>query len=125
MTPSPSTTEEHPHITSRKALIGTWLALMALTLLTVAASKVHFGGTTEIVIALGIATVKASLVALVFMHLLYDKKFNVIIFLVSVLAVVLFVSITYTDVSSYKPDIEHADEVDGFETPGVGSATPR
>ena len=110
-------THDHPHVTSRKALVGTWLALMALTALTVAASKIHFGGTTEIVIALGIATAKALLVALVFMHLWFDKKFNAIVLLCSVLGVVLFVAITYLDASSYQPDIRQADEETPITTP--------
>jgi len=109
---------DHPHVTSRTALIGTWLALMALTALTVGASKIHFGGATEVVIALSIATMKALLVALVFMHLLHDKRFNAIVLLCSVLGVVLFVSITYLDASTYKPDIDSADAVHPITTPG-------
>ncbi len=109
---------DHPHVTSRRALIGTWLALMALTALTVAASQVHFGGATEVMIALGIATLKALLVALIFMHLWHDKKFNGIVLLCSVLGIVLFVAITYIDVSSYQPDVDTADAIDGLKAPG-------
>src|SRR5690606_8378878 len=50
-------------------------ALIVGTILTVAVSKVHFGSATaNIVVGLFIATVKASLVAGYFMHLLDEKK---------------------------------------------------
>ena len=89
--------EDRQHVLSVPALLGTWLALMLLTGATVAVTLIDLGSFTNLVIALGIATVKVSLVALIFMHLAYDHRFNAIVFLVSVLAVVLFVSLTYLD----------------------------
>ncbi len=53
-------------------------ALLALTAITVAAASFDFGS-GNVVIALGIATVKASLVALIFMHLRHDKPVNAVI----------------------------------------------
>jgi cytochrome c oxidase subunit 4 len=58
--------------------------LLALTIVTVLAAGVNFGS-GNVVIALLIATVKASLVALFFMHLRHDKPMSAII-LVSGLA---------------------------------------
>jgi len=47
-------------------------ALLVLTVITVAVSYVHLG-TMNVVVALLIASVKASLVALFFMHLRYES----------------------------------------------------
>ena len=56
-----------------KLYIGVFVALAVLTVLTVAVSTVDFGGSTNVVIALVIATCKASLVAAIFMHLKWEK----------------------------------------------------
>ena len=56
-----------------KAYIGVFVALAILTVLTVYASTVDFGGSTNVVIALVIAVCKASLVAAIFMHLKWEK----------------------------------------------------
>jgi hypothetical protein len=40
------------------------------------------------------------------MHLLWDKKFHLILFLTSVLFLILFLSISLTDRSEYERDIE-------------------
>lgn len=56
------------------------IALLILTFITVGASYVNFGSdSVNVVIALTIATIKASLVALFFMHLKYDKPVNALI----------------------------------------------
>ena len=50
-------------------------ALIVLTIITVAAAQVDFG-TMNAIVAFGIATVKALLVAGFFMHLKYDDRLN-------------------------------------------------
>ena len=60
-----------------KLVLGT---LLFLTIVTVGASYVNFGSSTvNVVIALTIATIKASVVALFFMHLLHEKPINGVI----------------------------------------------
>ncbi len=55
-------------------------ALLVLTVITVIAAGINFGSNTvNVVIALGIATIKATLVALYFMHLRHDKPINAVI----------------------------------------------
>lgn len=54
--------------------IAVFGALAVFTLVTVAASTVDFGGSMNIIIALIIATIKASLVAAIFMHLKWEKS---------------------------------------------------
>ena len=82
-----------PHVLPLKTYILTWVALIVLTVLTVAASYFNFG-TWNVVIALLVATTKATIVALLFMHLKYDLRFHAIIFSFSL--VVLFVFIAFT-----------------------------
>jgi len=57
-----------------KIYIFVFLALAALTLVTVWASYLHVSHPMHIVIALCIASLKAGLVALFFMHLISEKK---------------------------------------------------
>lgn len=51
-----------------------FVALAILTVITWAVSLFHFGHPWDTVVALGIAILKAGLVALFFMHLLHEKK---------------------------------------------------
>ncbi len=99
------TNHHHPqvgHVVSMKILVGVWLALMALTYLTVAATWVDLGS-FNLIVAILIATVKASLVVLFFMHLLYDHPFNGFIFIVSLFFVGLFIVLAMLDSAEYKP----------------------
>ena len=77
-------------------LFGTFFALVFLTILTVAQASFDFGS-YDVAIVMGIATIKASLVALFFMHLIYDKPFNNILFFGSFVFVGLFVVFTLSD----------------------------
>ena len=97
-------------------LIGVWAALTVLTVITVGASYVEWGGAMDIVIAMGIATFKASLVALFFMHLKYDRGLYSVIFITPLLFLALFLSLAVLDSQQYHPDIEKR-EKDMFEAP--------
>jgi cytochrome c oxidase subunit 4 len=61
------------HISSVKLYVGIWLALLAGTGLTVLAARVDLGPFNTIV-ALSIATIKAILVVLFFMHVKYAHE---------------------------------------------------
>ena len=61
------------HGSGIRTYIVVWGALIVLTAVTVAASYVHLG-LMNVVVALLIASVKASLVALFFMHLRYESR---------------------------------------------------
>ena len=54
-----------------------------------------------------IASIKASLVALFFMHMYWDKGFNVVAFLSSFLFVTLFIGLTLIDRDHYREDMEN------------------
>jgi caa(3)-type oxidase subunit IV len=58
------------HVRVYLAIFG---GLALFTVLTVIASRVHVSTTLHILIALAIATLKASMVAAVFMHLWWEK----------------------------------------------------
>lgn len=60
------------HIVEFKSYLNILLALLVLTIVTVAASRIDFGNFNKLV-ALGIASVKAYLVATTFMHLKFEK----------------------------------------------------
>jgi cytochrome c oxidase subunit 4 len=97
------------HVAPLPVLAAVFAALMGLTVLTVyvATSPIDFGA-WSLWIALGIAAVKGSLVVLYFMHLRYDRPFNAIVFVVALLFVAIFISLTLLDVTQYQPDIIHA-----------------
>ncbi len=74
-------------------------ALLVLTVITVIAAGFDFGS-GNVVIALGIATVKASLVALVFMHLRHDKPINAVIAVAGFIFLGLFLMFTLLDIDN-------------------------
>ena len=98
------------HIASKKVLLGTFGALMVLTIMTVAATSIDLGTNTNLLLAMVIATVKASLVSLYFMHLKYDKTLHTIAFLTALLFALLFVSFALMDSSEYQHDIVWEEE---------------
>src|SRR5688572_32113176 len=57
-----------PHVLPLWVYLATWGALMVLTIITVAVSYVDIGA-FNLIVALLVATIKATIVALMFMHL--------------------------------------------------------
>lgn len=73
-------------------------ALLVLTAITVMAAGVHFGSpSVNIIVALGIASLKGSLVALYFMHLKYESPVNAIIFVTGLAMLALFLVLCMVD----------------------------
>ena len=93
---SNTATEHHPHILPLRLYLGVGATLFALTGITVAVSFMHFGG-WNLVVALLIATTKASLVALFFMHLKYDNKLYFFVLLFALLFLTIFIVFTMFD----------------------------
>jgi cytochrome c oxidase subunit 4 len=91
------------HISPVDQLVKVWGALVVLTVVTVAATWVDFGK-MNLVVAMAIATVKALLVALYFMHLRYDRPLNGVIFIAAIVFVAIFISIAMMDTLIYAPD---------------------
>ena len=106
--------EEHAHADFAHPapiwmLLLVFVLLVGLTILTVVVSDfadvLHLGR-FEIWVSMGIATIKAALVIFIFMHLLFDKPFNQMIFFSAFLFVAMFVGITLMDSSQYQEDIK-------------------
>ncbi len=93
------------HVMPWQVLVAVWLGLVILTAVTVAVTFVDTGG-FNVWLALAIATAKASLVALYFMHLRYDSPFNAIVLIAALLFAMMFISITLMDVSAYQETFE-------------------
>jgi len=87
----------HAHISSLGMYLAIFGALILLTLLTVGQSYVDLGR-LNLVAVIGIATLKASLVVLFFMHLKYDNKFNGLMFVASLFFIGVFFAYTLNDV---------------------------
>ncbi len=84
------------HVASAKMLVTVWLALIALTGITVWTASMHLHP-FDLVIAMIIATIKGLLVALFFMHLKYDRPFNGLIFMLSFVFAGIFVVFSMFD----------------------------
>ena len=93
-------------------LLATFGALIFFTIVTVVVAKTLPLGSFEVWVSIGIATVKAALVLLFFMHMLHDKPFNVLVFMSSFLFVALFVGIVLTDTDQYQDTIREAESED-------------
>jgi cytochrome c oxidase subunit 4 len=75
---------------------------MGLTGLTVFSAQYHLGA-FDVPIAMTIATVKAFLVMLIFMHLWWDKGFHSVLIFGSLLFVWLFIGFLLIDRGQYQP----------------------
>ena len=73
-----------------RVYITVFVALMALTLITVAISYLHLSTPMAVALALVVATIKGSLVACYFMHLISEKK---LIYAVLAITVFMFVAL--------------------------------
>ena len=95
----------HSHVHGGPKVYGAVLGgLLFLTVITVGASYIDWGGgLANVVIAMLIASMKASLVALFFMHLRWDKPVSAIIFCVSLFFLGLLLIGCYTDLISRNP----------------------
>ena len=91
-----SSTNHKEHIIPVKIYLAIGISLLILTLITVEVSFFNFGP-WNLVIAMLIATLKASLVALFFMHLFYDNKLYLSIFVASLVFLGIFITLTMFD----------------------------
>jgi cytochrome c oxidase subunit IV len=101
---------EGGHVVPLKVLAGVFAGLVVMTVVTVGVSRFDFGE-WNLVVALAIAVVKASLVVLVFMHLLWDRPFNAIVFVGCLIFVGLFIGLTLLDTMQ-----NHGSEIKGQAT---------
>ena len=89
---------EHTHEpVPYRTFIIIWGALMVLTTITVAVSRIDLGA-LNIWVALGVASIKSSLVIFVFMHLRQESKLFKICLLIMLSILAIFIGLTFFDV---------------------------
>ncbi len=95
---SPSHEQAHAH-GGPAVYTRNLIALLILTGLTIGAAFIDLGS-GNVVVALAIASIKASLVALFFMHLRWDKSVNSIIAVAGFLFLGIFLMFDFLDVGT-------------------------
>jgi cytochrome c oxidase subunit 4 len=87
-----STTSDHAADIDKhvRVYISVFVALMVLTIVTVAISRFHLPVHIAVTVALIVATIKGTLVACYFMHLISEKK---LIYAVLALTVAFFIAL--------------------------------
>ena len=92
----------HKHIMPFGLLAKIWLALLALTAVTVGVASFDFGY-LNVLAAMSVASVKALLVVLFFMHLKYENRvlgaFVILVFVI----LAIFIGFTFFDVA-WRPE---------------------
>jgi cytochrome c oxidase subunit 4 len=101
-------------------LLSVFFALLALTGLTVYQSQFRLGN-AEIWLSLTIATIKAGLVILFFMHLLWDKPLNAIVILGSLIFVALFLGFTMMDAEGYRENLIYRSTIRASQPGATGT----
>jgi cytochrome c oxidase subunit 4 len=119
----------HAHVSSVKFYIGILALLMFFTLLTVGVASIHLGQ-LNLAVAVVIASIKATLVIMFFMHLKYDNKFNATIVVCSLMFIGVFFAYTMNDTDT-RAELDDAQgsqvlPSSGVQAPGgmVGTSSP-
>lgn len=84
------------HVVSWKVYLAVFLALCVLTVITVAVAGYDFGR-LNLIVALGIAITKATLVVLYFMHARYSGQLTALVIASAVAFFFILVFLTLTD----------------------------
>ena len=92
------------HIVPPKVYVGIFLSLMILTAATVAAAYVNLGA-FNIVVALAIATLKATLVVLFFMHARYSPGRTQLVIICAVFWLAIMLALTLSDYVTRDHDV--------------------
>lgn len=87
-----------PHkIVAPKTYIAVWALLILLTAVTVIVAQMELGRLSMLT-ALVIASLKATLVLLYFMHLLYERRLIKLMFLMPVMTLAIIIGLTFFDI---------------------------
>lgn len=89
--------EAEAHAVGYRTYIFVWLALLALTVITVTVSRLHLSA-YAVLIAILIATAKSGLVLTYFMHMKYEPWILKMMLFFALLAMTLIILLTFTDV---------------------------
>lgn len=91
-------TEHKEHIVKPPVYMAVAVALYILTVITVLAAWIDLGKILNTIIALSIASFKASLVALFFMHLKYESKLLWFMILIPIIILLILLALPIVDV---------------------------
>jgi len=90
--------EQHHHIVPVKTLITIGAILVFLTILTVFFGYLHLPSPYNVIVAIGIAVIKSSLVVMFFMNLYWEhRRFNIMVFLAGLVFLSIFIGLTMLD----------------------------
>ncbi len=93
------------HVVPVKVLLAVFATLIVLTGITVGVRMIDLGSPWNLLVAMLIATIKASLVCAYFMHLRYDKLMHTIMLLSAVAFFTLFIGFALMDRGQYEHDV--------------------
>jgi cytochrome c oxidase subunit IV len=85
------------HTVATKTFLFTWIALLALTGLTIWAAELQLGRWSMLANLL-IASTKASLVLWLFMHLKYEQRIFKLLLLVPIGTITIIIGLTFFDI---------------------------
>jgi caa(3)-type oxidase subunit IV len=91
--------EVHEHVSPAINYVKVLAALFVLTGLTYAVSFANLGP-ASLPVAMTVAFIKATLVSMYFMHLRYDDRYHVFVFLSTIIFVAIFFTFTMFDLTS-------------------------
>jgi cytochrome c oxidase subunit 4 len=91
--------EIHEHVSPVSAYVKVLSALLVLTALTYAVSFASLGP-ASLPVAMFVAVCKATLVCMFFMHLRYDDRYHVFVFMSTIIFVAIFFTFTLFDLQS-------------------------
>ena len=99
-----------------KYYVGTLIALIILTVITVAVAQVDLGW-LNIYVAMFVAVIKASFVLMFFMGMKWDENFNKVIFFGSLVFVAIFFAFVLFDVKTRDGFYDNEDEIFNIKSP--------
>lgn len=88
---------EGHHIIPAKIYIRTLVALVILTIITVAVSRVDLGSNLNIIVAMIVAGIKATIVSMFFMGLRYDRPLNSVVYLCGIAFLMFLFVLSFVD----------------------------
>lgn len=90
--------EQHHNIIPVKIILTVGALLIFLTITTVFFGYLHLPNPYNVIVAIGIAVIKASLVVMFFMNLYWEKRrFNIFVFFAGIVFLSVFIGITLLD----------------------------
>lgn len=89
---------EHKHEpVPQRTFIYVWIALLVLTGITIAVSRIHLG-VWHVWVSLAIAAIKSSLVIMIFMHLKQEQLLFKIGLIIMLVILTIFIGLNFFDV---------------------------